>query len=97
MEETENISITVHIAGRAYPLKVKESDANIIKGIADKVNEKVNFFQRTYTNRDKQDCISMALLTYAVDMHRLQEQTNDSKISEKVEKLDKLLEELIQQ
>ena len=96
MDEKENISINVHISGRSYPLKVKETDAEVIKRIAEQVNEKITFFQRTYANRDKQDCLSMALLTYAVDYHRLKEQNNDSKISEKVGQLDKLLEDLIQ-
>lgn len=96
MEDKENISISVHIAGRSYPLKVKETDADIIKGIADQVNEKVGYFQRTYVNRDKQDCLSMAVLTFAVDYHRLKEKMNSSNISEKVEKLDKMLEDLIQ-
>ena len=91
----ENISIEVHIAGRQYPLKVNEADAGIIREIADSVNEKISYFQRTYANRDKQDCLSMALLTFAVDLHRLKEQVNDSKISEKLTKLDLLLEELI--
>lgn len=91
----ENISIEVHIAGRQYPLKVNEADAEIIREIADSVNEKISYFQRTYANRDKQDCLSMALLTFAVDLHRLKEQVNDSKISDKLTKLDLLLEELI--
>ena len=96
MDDQENISISVHIAGRSYPLKVKQSDTDIIKSIADQVNEKVNYFQRTYVNRDKQDCLSMALLTFAVDYHRLKEKLNQSDVAERVEKLDKMLEELIQ-
>lgn len=94
-EYEDNISIDVHIAGRQYPLKVNEADAQIIRQIADEVNEKINYFQRTYANRDKQDCLSMALLTYAVDLHRLKEQVNDSNISEKLTKLDRMLEEMI--
>ena len=97
------VNITVVIAERSYPLKVKEEDVNKIRGIVDEVNEKVNTFQKTYSRKDKQDCLSMALLTYAVDLHKTQpvtasdnqeESLND--LSKKVDQLDELLDFLLQ-
>ena len=97
------VNITVVIAERSYPLKVKEEDVNKIRGIVDEVNEKVNTFQKTYSRKDKQDCLSMALLTYAVDLHKTQPVTapntqedtlND--LNEKVDQLDELLDFLLQ-
>jgi len=97
------VNITVVIAERSYPLKVKEEDVNKIRGIVDEVNEKVNAFQKTYSRKDKQDCLSMALLTYAVDLHKTQpvtasdnqeESLND--LSKKVDQLDELLDFLLQ-
>ena len=69
----------------------------------DEVNEKVNTFQKTYSRKVKQDCLSMALLTYAVDLHKTQpvtasdnqaESLND--LSEKLDQLDELLDFLLQ-
>ena len=70
MEEKDMTNITVLIAGRPYPLKVKVGDEDAIRKIVKDVNEKINRFQLTYNKKDKQDCLSMSLLTYAVDLHK---------------------------
>ncbi|MEM9823835.1 MAG: cell division protein ZapA [Bacteroidota bacterium] len=99
-------NIKVSIAGRPYPLKVKPGDEQTIRSIVDKVNEKVNHFQKTYTKKDKQDCLSMALLTYAVDLHKAQSSDKSQSsmtdhsveqiaLSDKIHQLDELLENLL--
>ena len=99
MDGQENKNITVVIASRPYPLKVKEEDEAAIRKIIKEINDKVNRFQLTYTNKDKQDCLSMALLTYAVDLHKAQKEstaTPDSALTDKVQQLDELLDHLLQ-
>ena len=101
MEEKDTTNITVLIAGRPYPLKIKAGDEAAIRKIVKEVNEKVNRFQLTYTKKDKQDCLSMALLTYAVDLHKAQQgdssdSDDHSGLSEKVQQLDSLLDHLLQ-
>jgi len=103
MEEKDMMNMTVLIAGRPYPLKIKTGDESTIRRIVKEVNEKINRFQLTYTKKDKQDCLSMALLTYAVDLHKTQqgEQTesipvnNNEDLSNKIEQLDELLDTLL--
>lgn len=51
-------------------MKIKANDEPVIRRIVKEVNEKVNKFQLTYPNREKQDCLAMALLAYAVDLHK---------------------------
>jgi cell division protein ZapA (FtsZ GTPase activity inhibitor) len=70
MDETTNI--TVLIAGRPYPLKIKEGDEPIIRRIVKEVNDKITLFQNTYPRKDRQDHLAMVLLTYAVDTHKAQ-------------------------
>lgn len=95
------ISITVLIAGRPYPLRVKAADEAAIRRIVKEINEKVNRFQLNYTKKDKQDCLSMALLTYAVDLFKLRQNGRgmsddfDQTMS-KIEQLDELLDHLLQ-
>lgn len=85
--------ITVLIAGRPYPLKIKANDEAAIRRIVKEVNEKINKFQLTYPNRDKQDCLAMATLAYAVDLHKAKQQTTQTKeLSDKLNQLDVLLE-----
>jgi cell division protein ZapA (FtsZ GTPase activity inhibitor) len=64
-EGTKNINVL--IAGRTYPVRVLPEEESELRGIVQEVNDKIKEFQMTYTNRDKQDCLAMALLTYAVD------------------------------
>lgn len=101
MEEKDTTNITVLIAGRPYPLKIKAGDEAAIRKIVKEVNEKVNRFQLNYTKKDKQDCLSMALLTYAVDLHKAQQgdssdEGENSTLSNKVQQLDSLLDSLLQ-
>lgn len=91
-EEVKNI--TVLIAGRPYPLKVKTSEEHAIRKVAKDVNEVINRFQMTYTSKDKQDCLSMALLTYAVDLNKHKSGDNDI-LDNKITQLDTLLEHLL--
>ena len=64
-------SVDVTIAGRAYPLKVTEDERELVLAVADEINQKVRDFQKTYRNKDRQDCLSMALLTYALEFTKL--------------------------
>lgn len=66
-------NITVIIAGRPYPLKVKEGDEPIIRRLVKDVNDKITLFQTTYPRKDRQDWLTMALLTFAVDLHKTQQ------------------------
>ena len=52
MEEKDTTNITVLIAGRSYPLKIKVGDESAIRKIVKEVNEKVNRFQINYTKKD---------------------------------------------
>lgn len=91
-EETKNI--TVVVAGRPYPLKIRVEDEASLRKIVKEVNEKINRFQLTYTHKDKQDCLSMALLTYAVDLHKTQLATaQEAHLSAKLTHLEALLDQ----
>ena len=60
-------SIEVSIAGRPYPVKVTSEEEQMVLEIAKEINQKVSEFQRTFRGKDKQDYLSMALLTYALE------------------------------
>lgn len=96
MDSPETTNITVMIAGRSYPLKIKVGDEASIREIVKEVNEKINRFQLTYSNRDKQDCLSMALFTYAVDLHKSRQAANQKELTSKIVDIDNLLNSLLQ-
>ena len=89
-------SMQVMIAGRTYPLKVREQDMESIKQVVEEINEKIKDFQLTYINKDKQDCLAMALLTYAVELHKVKFSDNTpQQISRKVDHLETLIENIL--
>ena len=91
--------ITILIAGRPYPLKIKATDEAAIRRIVQEVNEKVNRFQLNYTNKDKQDFLAMTTLTYAVDMHKMAQTiaaTENTELSDKLSHLDELLNAVLE-
>lgn len=98
-QDSKRITITITIAGRPYPLKIKATDEAVIRKIAREVNEKINRFQLSYPNRDKQDCLALALLAYAVDLYKanLRSDAHSSKeLSEKLSGINDLLDQVLQ-
>ena len=98
MEEKDSRQLTCTIAGRPYPLKIKASDEPIIRRVVKEVNEKVNKFQLTYPSREKQDCLAMALLAYAVDLNKASSQPkapSSPELSKKLTHLEALLDEAL--
>jgi cell division protein ZapA (FtsZ GTPase activity inhibitor) len=94
MEELDSKQITVTIAGRPYPLKIKANDEPVIRRIVKEVNEKVNKFQLAYPTREKQDCLALTLLAYAVDLHKASSQPDSAspELSEKLSRIQALLD-----
>ena len=109
MEKTAHKQLTVTIAGRPYPLKIKSSDEPILRKIVKEVNEKINRFRLAYPKRDMQDCIAMATLAYAVDLHKARQgttattttktaataPTSSPEVEKKIAQLDALLDNLL--
>lgn len=111
MEKTEHKQLTVTIAGRPYPLKIKSSDEPTLRKIVKEVNEKINRFRLAYPKRDMQDCIAMATLAYAVDLHKARQGATTSatvkaaakkakpavstEVEKKIAQLDELLDNLL--
>jgi cell division protein ZapA len=96
--EKDIVRITVQIAGRPYPLKVKTTDEVAVREVIKELNDKINKFQVMYIQKDRQDCLAMTLLTYAVDFHRMRRQQEDAIdsdiLSDKITAIEYILEGL---
>lgn len=102
MEATqEMISITVLIAGRPYPLKIQAANESAIRKVVKEINDQVNRFQIAYTTKDKQDCLAMVALTYAVNALKEEKEetgsddtpeTNQSEVLERLNNVEAILE-----
>lgn len=93
MPSKEVKQLSVFVAGRSYPLKVHEGEEEVITLIAEKVNKRIREYQETYTNREKQDWVSMALLSYALENYQLEKIYSNTKLEQKLDSLEKYLDE----
>ena len=72
----EERSISVEIAGRAYPLSVQPHEEENVRQAALEINESIDRFKGNYPLTDKQDLLAMAALevvTRALNSARAQE------------------------
>ncbi len=92
-EEYKNITIT--LAGRPYPLKIKANDEDSVKRIVKGLNEQINNFQISYSGKDKQDGLAMTLLMVSVEYHKLQKQASIKEAEEKLDELEGFLDTLL--
>lgn len=56
------VSLKILIAGRVYPITVKQEDEEGVLQIAKLINEKLKEFEQNYSVRDKQDLLAMCAL-----------------------------------
>ena len=64
--------IEANIAGTVIPLKVSEDEEVFVRKAIEEINARIKQYQSEFSRKDIQDCILMALLTYAVDYHKVQ-------------------------
>ena len=69
--------IEANIAGKRIPLKVSAEEAVHVNKAVEEINSRIKQYQSDYPQKDMQDCVLMALLTYAVDFHKAQDRLVD--------------------
>lgn len=92
-EEIKQISVI--IAGRGYPLKIKEGEEDAIMMIADEVNKRIREYQEVYPNREKQDWLAMAILSYAIERFQSEKAMTDSKLVQRFDEVEHYLDDLL--
>ena len=91
-------SITVVIAGRPYPLRVNSTEEAGLRKLISEINERFNDFQIKYSDRDKQDCLVMTLLTYASELRSARKAASvhaGGEIGQRLAELEQLVDALL--
>ncbi|MDQ3190555.1 MAG: cell division protein ZapA [Bacteroidota bacterium] len=88
------LSIKIVIAGRTYPLTVKENEEENVRKAAKLIEDKIKDFEQNYSVRDRQDLLAMSALQFANEAVSANSKNfNDSEgLVEQVEVLDTLIE-----
>jgi cell division protein ZapA (FtsZ GTPase activity inhibitor) len=86
-------SISIELAGRAYPLTIQADEEDNIRSAANSINESIARLKGQYPMTDKMDLLAMAALevtTRAMNQARPQEH---AEITEAVAELERSLSE----
>jgi len=86
--------VVASVNGRKFPLKVEaENEAAVLEAIKE-LNSRINQYQLKFTNKPKEQILTMVLLTYAVDLQKaLKDGTNTSSdFTAKLDEIDKVLD-----
>lgn len=89
----EDQSIKVSIAGRVYPLTVKNEEEEYIRKAVKKIDLMVREYEKKYAVKDKQDLLAMCALEYSTDKIKLEH--DDSQMENQVTDQMKRMEEKI--
>ncbi len=98
MAEETTKTITVVIASRPYPIRVKGSEEPGLRKMVAEINAKFNEFQINYSDRDKQDCLVMTLLTYASDLRASRQAAAaelGGEITQRIQSLEQLVDGML--
>lgn len=87
------LSTTVTIAGRTYPLTVRKEDEADLREAARLINERVKEYEDNYSVRDKQDLLAMCALQLVSHYVKLGKSasTEDKALEQKLKEMESLL------
>lgn len=62
----DKVSLKIVIAGRTYPLTIKQEEEEAIKAAAERINSNIQKLQGSYAVKDMQDLLAMTTLQIAL-------------------------------
>lgn len=91
----EPLKIKVTIAGRVYPINVKnENEEEGMRKAAKHINDMVTKFEKNYAVSDKQDVLAMCALQFAslIEINSINKDQDMLEVTEKINKLGALID-----
>lgn len=91
----EPLKIKVTIAGRVYPINVKnENEEEGMRKAAKHINDLVTKFEKNYAVSDKQDVLAMCALQFAslIEINSINKDQDLTEVTEKINKLGALID-----
>lgn len=91
----EPLKIKVTIAGRVYPINVKnENEEEGMRKAAKHINDMVTKFENNYAVSDKQDVLAMCALQFAslIEINSINKDQDITEVTEKINKLGALID-----
>ena len=92
MSEENLKRIILTIAGRNYPVKVSDTEEPVMRKIEKNINDKLNDLQISYEGNDIRDYMSLALISYAFELHKTENSSEVKVLSNKLTQIEALLD-----
>lgn len=92
----EKLKINVVIAGRTYPLSVKNTkEEEGMRKAANAINNLISLYEKNYAVSDKQDVLAMSALQFAskIEIASLDKDTSEKEAIQKLSTLTHLVDE----
>jgi len=89
-------TITVSISGRQYPVKVTGREESLVRDVAAEINNGLKEFQLQYAGKDLQDCMSMMLLSKAVELEQLKKSDSNAQAISILDRLTDSIDSVLQ-
>lgn len=94
MNEDNLLTIPVVLAGRTYPVLIRQDEVESVQLINQQLNKEFSDLQGRYANKlNKQDILSMLLLTYAKDLLEERQKTDLAPVKKRIESIETVLEQ----
>lgn len=87
--------INVHIAGKAFPVKVTPAEEEMVKNIEKELNHKINEYQMNFSGQDKSDYLSMTLLTYAFELEKAKKIEGQNGVMKRLSDLETSIDKVL--
>jgi cell division protein ZapA len=93
----EQISISVTVGERRYPLKIRAEDEALVRKAEHLINEKFNEFQLRFTGQEKIDYLAMSALMNFVDLlrNKSDDGAQEELLFQKISEAEKMLNEAL--
>jgi len=87
-----DVSIKITIAGRVYPLTVDASEKELVEKAAERVDNSIRMFMKSYAVKDKQDLLAMTALQMATSANKNDGESGLQHTINKLRSLEQLLD-----
>ena len=92
MNKDNLLTIPVVLAGRTYPVVITQDEVESVQLINQQLNNEFSDLQSRYANKlNKQDILSMLLLTYAKDLLEERKKTDLNPVQKRIESIETIL------
>ncbi|MBP1646222.1 MAG: hypothetical protein H6Q16_1797 [Bacteroidetes bacterium] len=90
---TEDILISVDIAGRIYKVRVKREEEEVFRNAVEAVKTNIKEYAKMYAYKDKQDLLAMVLLQYVTSYMKIKDDNlfGNKQLIEKLEEINSIL------